>query len=382
VSPLDSSSSERITPNAPQVVVESLVKQYGPLRALDGVTFTVAPGEWVALMGPSGSGKTTLINILGGLDTLTSGRVIVDDVDLSKRTESQLVRYRAEKVGFVFQQFHLIPYLSALENVMLAQYFHSITDEKQAQDALRRVGLGDRLTHLPAQLSGGEQQRVAIARALINQPKLILADEPTGNLDEANEALVIDIFRALHNAGHTILMVTHDPDIARQAGRRIELAHGHLSLDTTQSETVISVDDEIRFDHLLERIWMCGEEGTSAQLASLSVPGALDSARTLGRMADLKLVEMRDSDVHLTDTGSRRARDVVRRHRLAERLFKDTFAIDDSEAHTQACKFEHIISPELDQRICTFLGHPKTCPHGNPIPPGDCCDGKANPSRS
>jgi len=382
VSPLDSSSSERITPNAPQVVVESLVKRYGPLRALDGVSFTVAPGEWVALMGPSGSGKTTLINILGGLDTLTSGRVIVDDVDLSKRTESQLVRYRSEKVGFVFQQFHLIPYLSALENVMLAQYFHSITDETQAEDALRRVGLGDRLTHLPAQLSGGEQQRVAIARALINQPKLILADEPTGNLDEANEALVIDIFRALHNAGHTILMVTHDPDIARQAGRRIELAHGHLSLDTTQTDTAISIDDEIRFDHLLERIWMCGEEGTSAQLASLSVPGALDSARTLGRMADLKLVEMRDTDVHLTDTGSRRARDVVRRHRLAERLFKDTFAIDDSEAHTQACKFEHIISPELDQRICTFLGHPKTCPHGNPIPPGDCCDRNPKPNRS
>ena len=382
MSPLDSSSSERITPNAPQVVVESLVKQYGPLRALDGVSFTVAPGEWVALMGPSGSGKTTLINILGGLDTLTSGRVIVDDVDLSKRTESQLVRYRSEKVGFVFQQFHLIPYLSALENVMLAQYFHSITDETQAEDALRRVGLGDRLTHLPAQLSGGEQQRVAIARALINQPKLILADEPTGNLDEANEALVIDIFRALHNAGHTILMVTHDPDIARQAGRRIELAHGHLSLDTTQTDTAISIDDEIRFDHLLERIWMCGEEGTSAQLASLSVPGALDSARTLGRMADLKLVEMRDTDVHLTDTGSRRARDVVRRHRLAERLFKDTFAIDDSEAHTQACKFEHIISPELDQRICTFLGHPKTCPHGNPIPPGDCCDRNPKPNRS
>jgi putative ABC transport system ATP-binding protein len=385
VSPIDSQSPERIASHAPQVVVESLVKQYGSLRALDGVTFAVAPGEWVALMGPSGSGKTTLINILGGLDTLTSGRVIVDDVDLSKRTESQLVRYRSEKVGFVFQQFHLIPYLSALENVMLAQYFHSVTDEKQAEDALRRVGLGDRLRHLPAQLSGGEQQRVAIARALINQPKLILADEPTGNLDEANEALVIDIFRALHNAGHTILMVTHDPDIARQAGRRIELAHGHLSLDTTQTDTAISIDDEIRFDHLLERIWMCGEEGTNAQLDSIrasGAPGALDSARTLGRMADLKLVEMRDTDVYLTETGSRRARDVVRRHRLAERLFKDTFAIDDSEAHTQACKFEHIISPELDQRICTFLGHPKTCPHGNPIPPGDCCDGNPKPGRS
>ena len=352
------------------------------MRALDGLSFGVDAGEWVALMGPSGSGKTTLINILGGLDTPTSGRVVVDNVDLAKPTESQLVRYRAEKVGFVFQQFHLVPYLSALENVMLAQYFHSVADENQAAEALRRVGLGDRLSHLPAQLSGGEQQRVAIARALINQPKLILADEPTGNLDEANEAIVIDLFRALHNAGHTILMVTHDPDIARQANRRIELAHGHLSLDTTQSDSSVSLDDEIRFDHLLERIWMCGEEGTNAQIDRIRTPGASDPVRTLGRMADLKLVEMRESDVRLTETGSRRARDVVRRHRLAERLFKDTFSIDDAEAHTQACKFEHIISPELDQRICTFLGHPKTCPHGNPIPPGDCCDGNANPDRS
>ena len=368
--------------STPQVIVESLIKQYGTMRALDGLSFGVDAGEWVALMGPSGSGKTTLINILGGLDTPTSGRVVVDNVDLAKPTESQLVRYRAEKVGFVFQQFHLVPYLSALENVMLAQYFHSVADENQAAEALRRVGLGDRLSHLPAQLSGGEQQRVAIARALINQPKLILADEPTGNLDEANEAIVIDLFRALHNAGHTILMVTHDPDIARQANRRIELAHGHLSLDTTQSDSSLSLDDEIRFDHLLERIWMCGEEGTNAQIDRIRTPGASDPVRTLGRMADLKLVEMRESDVRLTETGSRRARDVVRRHRLAERLFKDTFSIDDAEAHTQACKFEHIISPELDQRICTFLGHPKTCPHGNPIPPGDCCDGNANPHRS
>src|SRR6202049_3803598 len=215
-----------------QVRLDSLVKEYGSLRALDGVNFSVQPGEWVALMGPSGSGKTTLINILGGLDTLTSGHVVVDGVDLAKLSENELVRYRAEKIGFVFQQFHLIPYLDALENVMLAQYFHSVTDEKQAEEALRRVGLGDRLTHLPSQLSGGEQQRVAIARALINQPKLILADEPTGNLDEANEAIVLQLFRELHSSGHTILMVTHDPDIARQADRRIELAHGRLHFDT------------------------------------------------------------------------------------------------------------------------------------------------------
>src|SRR5882724_7315467 len=217
---------------ATQVVIDALVKQYGSLCALNGVSFNIASGEWVALMGPSGSGKTTLINILGGLRIIKKRRVVVDGVDLSNLRENELVRYRAEKVGFVFQQFHLVPYLTALENVMLAQYFHSVTDEKQAAEALERVGLGDRLTHLPAQLSGGEQQRVAIARALINQPKLILADEPTGNLDEANEDVVLQIFRELHNAGHTILMVTHDPDIARQADRRIELAHGHLHFDT------------------------------------------------------------------------------------------------------------------------------------------------------
>ena len=386
---------------AQQVVIDSLIKQYGTLRALNGVSFAVNPGEWVALMGPSGSGKTTLINILGGLDTLTSGRVVVDGVDLSKLSESELVRYRAEKVGFVFQQFHLVPYLTALENVMLAQYFHSVTDEKEAEEALKRVGLGDRLTHLPAQLSGGEQQRVAIARALINQPKLILADEPTGNLDEANEAIVLQIFRELHDVGHTILMVTHDPDIARQADRRIELAHGHLHFDTALHGpshplncplvntgdccTLISTEDEIRFDHLLEQIWICGEEGKPAQVELLHATGSEGklpaepeepAARVLSRMSELRLVAMENGEVQLTPVGSQRARDVVRRRRLAERLFKDTFSIDDSEASTQACRFEHIISPELDERICTFLGHPTTCPHGNPIPPGDCCDEK------
>jgi putative ABC transport system ATP-binding protein len=351
-----------------QVKIDTLVKEYGSLRALDGISISVEAGEWVALMGPSGSGKTTLINILGGLDTLTSGHVIVDDVDLANLTEHDLVRYRAEKIGFVFQQFHLVPYLSALENVMLAQYFHSVTDEAQAAEALTRVGLGSRLTHLPSQLSGGEQQRVAIARALINQPKLILADEPTGNLDEANEEIVIGLFRELHHAGHTILMVTHDPDIAQQADRRIELVHGHLAVDQR-----ISMDDGIHFDHLLEQIWVCGEEGMPADVEHIRTPGGVDAVRTLARMEDLRLVRVADHNVLLTDRGKTRARDVVRRHRLAERLFKDTFRIDDHEAHSQACKFEHIISPELDERICSFLGHPTTCPHGNPIPPGDCC---------
>jgi len=400
----------------PQVTIDTLVKQYGPLRALNGVSFNIASGEWVALMGPSGSGKTTLINILGGLDTLTEGRVVVDGVDLAKLNENAMVRYRAEKIGFVFQQFHLVPYLNALENVMLAQYFHSVTDEQQASEALQRVGLGERLTHLPPQLSGGEQQRVAIARALINQPKLILADEPTGNLDEANEQMVIDLFRDLHKSGHTILMVTHDPDIARQADRRIELAHGHLSFDTAQHGpnhpmacplantadccTPVSADDEVRVDHLLEQIWICGEEGKPAQsellrvegpAGQLPIVGVEPASRLLARMADSRLIEFNGSksgaslnatnEVHLTEYGSRRARDVVRRHRLAERLFTDTFAIEDAEAQVQAFRFEHIITPELDQRICSFLGHPKTCPHGNPIPPGVCCEARAEEAK-
>src|ERR1700733_3836753 len=216
----------------PLVQVEGLCKKFGSVRALDDVAFDVTSGEWIAIMGPSGSGKTTLINILGGLDRPTGGRATVDGIEVGSLGEKEMARYRAEKIGFVFQQFHLVPYLSATENVMLAQYFHSTADEGEANRALERVGLSGRLNHLPGELSGGEQQRVAIARALINQPKLILADEPTGNLDEENETIVMELFRDLHRAGHTILMVTHDPDIARQADRRIELQHGHLHYDS------------------------------------------------------------------------------------------------------------------------------------------------------
>jgi putative ABC transport system ATP-binding protein len=214
---------------APLVQVEGLSKEFGAVRALDDVAFEVASGEWIVIMGPSGSGKTTLLNILGGLDRPTSGRAVVDGIDVASLGERELTRYRAEKIGLVFQQFHLVPYLSAVENVMLAQYFHSVADEAEAARALVRVGLGDRLAHLPSQLSGGEQQRVAVARALINQPKLILADEPTGNLDEANEQTVLDLLQDLHANGHTILVVTHSPVIGRMADRRIELAHGRLA---------------------------------------------------------------------------------------------------------------------------------------------------------
>jgi len=159
----------------------------GGIRALDDFSLQVDPGEWIAIMGPSGSGKSTLVNLIGCLDRPTSGEIWLDSENVAALSTNDLNRVRAEKIGFVFQQFHLIPYLSAIENVMLAQYFHSMTDEQEALAALGRVGLEDRAHHIPAQLSGGEQQRVCIARALINDPKIILADEPTGNLDAANE---------------------------------------------------------------------------------------------------------------------------------------------------------------------------------------------------
>ncbi|MCH7766333.1 MAG: ATP-binding cassette domain-containing protein [Acidobacteria bacterium] len=351
------------------IEIEGLSKLYpGGVRALEDVGFSVEPGEWLAVMGPSGSGKTTLVNLLGGLDTATSGRILFDGIELGGLTPAEYTRFRTEKVGFVFQQFHLVPYLTALENVLLAQYFHSMTDEAQARRALEGVGLGHRLGHLPAQLSTGEQQRVAIARALINQPRLILADEPTGNLDEENEAVVMQLFHKLHREGHTLVMVTHDPVIGRLADRRLELQHGRLAGITIYREE----RDEL-VDHLLQEVWMLREGNQSPEIAKLRRTAVLDVGGTLARMAERGLVRVENSHVLFTPVGEERARDVMRRYRLAERLFRDTFALGDSEAEDTACKFEHIISPEVTDRICRFLGHPGTCPHGNPIPPGACC---------
>jgi len=211
------------------VEAEGLSRRFGSLRALDELALTVEEGDWVAVTGPSGSGKTTLLNILSGLDRPTSGTVRVGGVDLAGLSARELAGYRQRTVGLVFQQFHLIPYLTALENVMLAQYVHSMTDRGEAEEALRKVGLGERLGHLPSQLSGGEQQRVCIARALINQPPLILADEPTGNLDAVNEAIVMSLLADLHQRGHTLVLVTHDPTIAARANREIRPEHGRLA---------------------------------------------------------------------------------------------------------------------------------------------------------
>ncbi|MDR1486444.1 MAG: ABC transporter ATP-binding protein [Deltaproteobacteria bacterium] len=211
--------------------IEGVSKIYGSVKALDAVSVNVPPGQWLAIMGPSGSGKTTLMNIIGCLDSPTSGKVSLDGLSLDTLSSSELTAIRREAIGLIFQQFHLISYLTALENVMVAQYYHSLVDEAEAIEALGRVGLGDRYKHLPRQLSGGEQQRVCIARALINHPKLILADEPTGNLDETNEGLVLDILHDLHGQGSTIIVVTHSPEVAEHADRILVLGHGRVVSD-------------------------------------------------------------------------------------------------------------------------------------------------------
>jgi putative ABC transport system ATP-binding protein len=374
----------------------------GSIRALDDFSLTVAPGEWVSIMGPSGSGKSTLVNLIGCLDQPTTGEIWLDGQNVASISAVELNRVRAEKIGFVFQQFHLIPYLTAVENVMLAQYFHSMTDEKEALEALERVGLKDRCHHVPSQLSGGEQQRVCIARALINDPKIILADEPTGNLDAQNEEIVLRLLREFHQQGRTIVMVTHDPVVARLADRRIELHHGKIA-----AQEVFSMADEEQFDEILEELWVLEENGELAELEHMDIHGALPVSIAVEKMAELGLVTttphppeahahkpfvnpchdaMRPEGIFSTDgsavvtltpRGRNRAGSIIRRHRLAERLFTDSLAMDsETEIEQQACKFEHILSPGATDKICSFLGHPRTCPHGAPIPPGPCCGGK------
>jgi len=208
----------------PFIEVRDLTKKYGAeVPALSRVTFAVEKGEWVAIMGPSGSGKSTLMNILGCLDSPTEGQAVVDGQDLAKLSAGELARFRAEKVGFVFQQYHLVPYLTAVENVMLAQYFHSLAEEKEAAEALRRVGLADRLQHLPSQLSVGERQRVAIARALALDPPLILADEPTAHLDYVQVEEVLRGVRELAAGERVVVVATHDNRLLPLADQVIEL---------------------------------------------------------------------------------------------------------------------------------------------------------------
>ncbi len=222
----------------PVIDLQGITKVYGAgdteVHALRGIDLSIARGDYVAIMGASGSGKSTLMNIVGALDAATSGHYALDGIDIDDLDESALSIVRNRKIGFIFQSFNLIPRTSALSNVELPLVYRGVRRRERrdrAITALESVGLGDRMHHMPNELSGGQQQRVAVARALVAEPSLLLADEPTGNLDSRSTADVLDLMGRLHDQGRTIVMITHEDDVAAQAGRVVTLVDGQISED-------------------------------------------------------------------------------------------------------------------------------------------------------
>ena len=228
------------------------------VHALKSVTVDIQPNEYVALMGPSGSGKSTLMNLLGCLDTPTEGEYVLNGSNVSTMEDNELAEIRNKDIGFVFQTFNLLPRLSSLDNVALPLVYAGIPKSKredQAASSLEAVGLGDRMDHKPNELSGGQRQRVAIARALVNNPAIILADEPTGNLDTKTSIEIMEIFERLHQSGNTIIVVTHEPDIAQHAHRIIRLRDGLVEKDERNENIISAFDTDHRYisgDHVID----------------------------------------------------------------------------------------------------------------------------------
>lgn len=220
------------------------------VRALQDVSISINKNEYVALMGPSGSGKSTLMNLLGCLDTPTSGQYILNGNNVSDMFDDELAAIRNKLIGFVFQTFNLLPRMTSLENVALPLIYSGMSKrkrEEKAEEALAKVNLEDRMDHKPNELSGGQRQRVAIARALVNDPAIILADEPTGNLDTKTSIEIMEIFEKIHNSGNTVILVTHEPDISMHAHRIIRLRDGKVETDIRNTKIILASDPEHRY---------------------------------------------------------------------------------------------------------------------------------------
>lgn len=237
------------------IAVKNLRKTYvmglEKVHALQDITIGIKKNEYVALMGPSGSGKSTLMNLLGCLDTPTSGEYVLNDTNVSTMSDGELAEVRNKEIGFVFQTFNLLPRLSALENVGLPLVYAGLSKSQRlekANAALTAVGLGDRVKHKPNELSGGQRQRVAIARALVNDPSIILADEPTGNLDTKTSIEIMEIFEEIHQKGNTVILVTHEPDIAEHAHRIIRLRDGYVETDILNENIIRASDPNHRYN--------------------------------------------------------------------------------------------------------------------------------------
>ena len=214
----------------------------GEVHALDHLNLEIGEGEFVSVTGHSGSGKSTLLSLAGGLAVPTSGSVVIDNFEMSSASSAQRARFRAENLGFVFQMFHLLPYLSILDNILVAATHRTAETQQRAEMMIDQFGLSDRKSHKPGELSAGERQRVALARALVNDPKLLLADEPTGNLDKINTDAVLDFLTSYNEAGGTILLVTHDPQAAKRAGRIIEMQKGRVVEPATTPDEAVAIE--------------------------------------------------------------------------------------------------------------------------------------------